>query len=111
MLKLFLSLKQNITNKCKVEGELLKLVLDNGCRSSVASKGSCCCPGGDRQEELDGGMDDYLAQAVKKEKPWLINGESGGKQLSGPVALVRGARNSKETVDPESLTFAGGERR
>jgi signal transduction histidine kinase/CheY-like chemotaxis protein len=37
MLNLFLSLPQNTPNKSKVEGELLKLVMDNGYSSSVAS--------------------------------------------------------------------------
>ncbi|MBU0680519.1 MAG: response regulator [Proteobacteria bacterium] len=37
MLELFLSLRQNTPNKSKVEEELLKLVMDNGYSSSVAS--------------------------------------------------------------------------
>lgn len=37
MLKLFLLLRQNTPHKSKVEGELVKLVLDNGYSSSVAS--------------------------------------------------------------------------
>ncbi len=37
MLDFFLSVKQELSNKAKVEGELLKLVLDNGYTSSIAS--------------------------------------------------------------------------